>query len=181
MRTIIQSLGWVDIAKWTFWGACVLSSLSHVQLFATPWMAAYQASLSMEFSRQEYWRALPFLPPGDLPDPGIEPMSLKSPSLAEGSLPLASPGKPHFEVRVLKIDVKLSFVFYRWIEGFPGDSAGKKVRLQYRRPKFNPWVGKSPWRRERLPTPVFWPGEFHGLYSPWGRKESDTTQRLSLS
>ena len=40
----------------------------------------------------------------------------------------------------------------------------------------NPWVGKIPWRRERLPTPVFWPGEFHGLYSPWGRKESDTTE-----
>ena len=37
------------------------------------------------------------------------------------------------------------------------------------------------WRRERLPTPVFWPGEFHGLYSPWGSKESDTTERLSLS
>ena len=38
-----------------------------------------------------------------------------------------------------------------------------------------------PWRRERLPTPAFWPGEFHGLYSPWGRKESDTIERLSLS
>ena len=36
-------------------------------------------------------------------------------------------------------------------------------------------------RRERLPTPVFWPGEFHGLYSPWGCKESDMTERLSLS
>jgi len=33
---------------------------------------------------------------------------------------------------------------------------------------FDPWVGKIPWGRERLPTPVFWPGEFHGLYSPWG-------------
>ena len=43
------------------------------------------------------------------------------------------------------------------------------------------WVGKIPWRRERLPTPVFWPGEFHGLYSLWGHKESDTTERLSLS
>ena len=42
------------------------------------------------------------------------------------------------------------------------------------------WVGKSPWRRERLPIPVFWPGEFHGLYSPWGRKDSDTTEQLSL-
>jgi len=38
-----------------------------------------------------------------------------------------------------------------------------------------------PWRREKLPTPVFWPGEFHGLYSPWHRKRSDTTKRLSLS
>ena len=37
-----------------------------------------------------------------------------------------------------------------------------------------------PWRKERLPTPVFWPGEYHGLYSPWGREESDTTERLSL-
>ena len=48
------------------------------------------------------------------------------------------------------------------------------------RSEFDPWVGKIPWRRERLPTPVFWPREFHGLYSPWGRKESDTTERLSL-
>jgi len=37
-----------------------------------------------------------------------------------------------------------------------------------------------PWRRERLPTPVYWPGEFHGLYSSWGPKELDTTERLSL-
>ena len=42
-------------------------------------------------------------------------------------------------------------------------------------------VGKIPWRRERLPTPVFWPGEFHGRYSPWGRKESDMTEWLSCS
>ena len=42
------------------------------------------------------------------------------------------------------------------------------------------WVGKIPWRRERLPTPVFWPREFHRLYSPWGRKESGMTERLSL-
>ena len=42
------------------------------------------------------------------------------------------------------------------------------------------WVGKIPWRRARLPTPVFWPGDFHGPYSPWGHKESDTTERLAL-
>ena len=53
-----------------------------------------------------------------------------------------------------------------------------KNHLQCGRPAFNPWVGKIPWRRERLPTPAFWPGEFH---SPWGCKELDTTEWLSLS
>ena len=47
--------------------------------------------------------------------------------------------------------------------------------------RLDPWIGKIPRRRERLPTPVFWSGKFHGLYSPWGRKELDTTKRLSLS
>ena len=56
-----------------------------------------------------------------------------------------------------------------------------RVHLQCRRPRFDPWVGKIPRRRERLPSPVFWPGEFHGLYSPWGCKESDTTEQLSLN
>ena len=40
------------------------------------------------------------------------------------------------------------------------------VHLQFGRPGFDSWVGKIPWRSERLPTPVFWPEEFHGLYSP---------------
>ena len=56
-----------------------------------------------------------------------------------------------------------------------------KNRLQCGRPGFDPWVGKIPWRRERLPSPDFWPGEFHGLYSPWGHKESNTTGWLLLS
>ena len=43
------------------------------------------------------------------------------------------------------------------------------------------WVGKIPWRRERLLIPVLWPGEFHGLCSPWGCKESDMAEQLSLS
>ena len=51
-----------------------------------------------------------------------------------------------------------------------------KNLLQCGRPGFNPWVGKIFWRRERLPTPILWPGEFHGLYSPWGCKESDMTE-----
>ena len=56
--------------------------LSHVRLFATPGTVARQAPLSMGFSRQEYWSGLPFPPPEDLPDPGIEPVSLASPALA---------------------------------------------------------------------------------------------------
>ena len=48
-------------------------SLSCAQLFVTPWTAACQAPLFVEFSRQEYWSGLPFPPPGDLPDPGIRP------------------------------------------------------------------------------------------------------------
>ena len=49
-----------------------------------------------------------------------------------------------------------------------------RIHLQCRRPWFNSWVWKIPWRRERLPTPVLWPGEFQRLYSPWGHKEWDT-------
>ena len=51
-----------------------------------------------------------------------------------------------------------------------------KNPLQCGRLGFDPWVGKIPWIMERLPVPVFWPGEFHGLYSPWGHKKLDTTE-----
>ena len=51
---------------------CVCCSLSHVQLFAIPWTVAYQAPLSMEFTRQEPWSELPFPSPGNLPNLGIE-------------------------------------------------------------------------------------------------------------
>ena len=65
--------------------ACqVLSRFSRVRLIATLWIVAHQAPLSMGFSRQEYWSGFPFPSPGDLPEPGIEPMSLTSPALAGG-------------------------------------------------------------------------------------------------
>ena len=54
----------------------MLSHSSHVQFFVTLWTVAYQVSLSMGFSRQEYWSGLPCPHPEDLPDPGIEPKSL---------------------------------------------------------------------------------------------------------
>ena len=58
---------------------------------STPWTVAYQAPPSMGFSRQEYWRGLPFPSPGDLPDSGIEP---GSPTLQADALPSKPPGKP---------------------------------------------------------------------------------------
>ena len=61
--------------------------------------------------------------------------------------------------------------------GFLGGSAGKESAC-YVGGLGSILVGKIHWRRERLPTLVFWPGELHGLYSPWGHKESDTTKWL---
>ena len=61
-----------------------LNCFSCVWFFATLWTVACQFSLSMGFFRQEYWSRLPFPPPGDLPDPGIEPKSLMSPAFADG-------------------------------------------------------------------------------------------------
>ena len=68
----------------------IVKSLSRVQLFVTPWTVAYQAPLSIGFSRQDYWSRLPFPSPGYLPNPGIE---LRSPTLQADALPSETPGK----------------------------------------------------------------------------------------
>ena len=68
--------------------------------------------------------------------------------------------------------------------GFPAVTRGKKFTCKFRilkKLRFSPWVGKIPWRRKWLPTPVFLPGESHGQRSlagcsPWGLEESDTTE-----
>ena len=72
--------------------ACMLSS---IQLFAAPWTVAYQTPLSREFSKQEYWSGLSFLPSGDLPNPGIEPKSPASPTLIGRFFSTVPPGKPN--------------------------------------------------------------------------------------
>ena len=68
------------------------------------------------------------------------------------------------------------------IYGYPGDSGGKTMPAM-QETRFSPWVGKIPWRREWQPTPVFLSGESHEQrslagYSPWGCKESDTTEAI---
>ena len=70
---------------------CMLSCFG---LFATPQTAAHQAPLCMGFPRQEYWTELPFLSPGDLPNPGIEPAPLSSAALAGRLFTTVLPGKP---------------------------------------------------------------------------------------
>ena len=79
-------------------GVCVPS---HVRLFVTPWTIACQAPLPMEFSSQKYWSGLSFPPPGDVPDSGIEPMSLSLPALAGGFFTTLPPGKPRDALKSL--------------------------------------------------------------------------------
>ena len=79
---------------------CVLSCFSRVRLFVTPWTVAYQATLSMVFSRQDYWSGLPFPSSGICPTQGSNPCLFYLLHCQAGSLPLAPPGKPR--IRGLK-------------------------------------------------------------------------------
>ena len=88
--------------------ACVLS---HVKLFAIPWIIAQQASLSMGVYRQDiYWSGLLFLSPGDLPDPRIEPTSAVAPALQADSLPLNHMGSPLILILYFKLGLFISKV-----------------------------------------------------------------------
>ena len=81
---------------------CVCCHFSYAWLFVTLWTVACQAPLSMGFSKQEYWSGLPYPPPGDLPDLGMEPATPASPALQADSFPTEPPGKPYKEyMRVL--------------------------------------------------------------------------------
>ena len=78
------------------------------------------------------------------------------------------------------------FLTFSCFMGFPGGSDSKESACQGRKPAFDPWIRKIPWRREWLPTPVFLPGECYGQrslvgYIPRGCKESDTTEWITLS
>ena len=74
---------------------CLLSCFGRIRPFATPWTVAHQAPLSMGFSMKEYWTGLPCIPPGDLPNPGIEPTSPTPPALQADSLPAEPSRKPY--------------------------------------------------------------------------------------
>ena len=86
----------------------VIESLSHVQLFVTPWTVARQASLSMGFPRQEYWSELQFPSPEDFPDPGKEHAS---PAWQADSLSLSHLGSPKIDIITFLSTVALSNKF----------------------------------------------------------------------
>ena len=122
----------------------------------------------MEFSRQEYWSSWPFPFPGDLPNSGIEP---KSPALQGDRFFtewVTREAKEYWRRCSWARDQTLYIHFNWWLRHW-------RICLQCWRSGFSPWVGKIPWSREWLPTPVFLPGESRGQrslagYSPWGRR-----------
>ena len=124
--------------------------LSCVLLFVTTWTVAHQAPVSHRLIQARTGSGLSFSLPGDLPDPGNEP---KSPA---------------------------SSTFAGAFFGFPCGSAGQESTCNAEDLGSVPGLGRSPGEGKGLPTAVFWPREFHRLYSPWGYKDSDPTQRLSL-
>ena len=86
--------------------------LSHVWLFVTLWNIAHQALLSLGFSRQEYWSGLPFHPPGDLPDPGLNLCLLRLLHCRKDSLPLSHVGSPNWRAFIsIKYLIRNNFDF----------------------------------------------------------------------
>ena len=103
------------------WDVCLCArELSCFQLFATPWTITHQAPLSMEVSRQEYWSGLAFPTPGDLPNPGIESVTLASSVLAGGFFTTVPPGKLIVLKLLLNLLIQLFFsivlkTFFKYI------------------------------------------------------------------
>ena len=97
--TYMHVLGYIYMCALSYTYMCVLVC-SVVSDSATPWTVAHQASPSVEFSRQEFWSRLPFPPPGDLPDPGIKPVTLSSPALASRFFTTTPPGKPYIHMQM---------------------------------------------------------------------------------
>ena len=92
---------------------CCTQLLSRVQFFANLWTVARQALLSMEFFKQVYWSWFTFPTPGDLPDPGIKPVSPGSPALAGKFFTTALPGKPLINYTSIKKKKKTALFLQR--------------------------------------------------------------------
>ena len=113
-------ISWVSYNLTQFWHylpGMHAESLSHARLFVTLWTVAHQALLSMRFPRQEHWNGLSCPSPGDLPDPGIKPVSPVSPALQADSLPIREVLSQLYKINKLILffwRIQLSSLFYRW-------------------------------------------------------------------
>ena len=142
---------------------CVLSHFSCVQLFVTLWTVAHQAPLPVGFSRQEHWSGLPFLSPGNPPDPGIEPRSHVSPALAAGSLPPAPPGKPgNITTVAIPCPCKNCFVpklyFHIYFLIFASPQSYMFSSVQFSRPVLSDSLRLPASQHARPPCPSLTPG-----------------------
>ena len=113
---------------------------------------------------------IPIPSPVDLPNPGIE---LGSPALQVDSLPAKLPGKPSLaadnRIQNFYITSISSRGLSQWLSSEESACSAEDTSSV-------PGIRKIPWRRAWKPIPVFLPGKFHGQRSPWGHKESDTTE-----
>ena len=142
--------------------------LSHVQLFAIQWTTASQAPLSIEFSKQEYWSGLPFPSPGDLPDPGIERLSVVSPVLAGGFFTSWVNREPHFVVNLYSWGAREPSLFglsdgsVKEQEGNWGRDlrAGERGRRKHR------FLINESTTKSTLPMFINWPKEMSLFFSP---------------
>ena len=118
---------------------CVLSHSVVSDSLRPGWLTVHQASLSMEFFRQECWNKFPFPNPGDLPHPGIEPTSLASPVLARGLLTTVPAGKPQLSC----------YLLFKLIEGWTGIRKHKSLYLTLGKSicLFLSSVNTMPWTR----------------------------------
>ena len=111
------------------WRRCCVQSLSRVRLFSAPQMVAHQAPLPMEFSRQEYWRGLPFPPPGDLPNPGIELESLVPPALAGKVFTTVPPRKPNIYLNFIENSL------HKWLSVSTSSISANSINCELKRKK----------------------------------------------
>ena len=145
--------------------------------------ACRQAPLSMRFSRQVYWSGFLCPPPGDLPDPGIEPTSS---ALQVDSLPQSHQGSWKWKYNIPKhmecSESSANGGNCNYKQGFSSGARGKEFAFQCRRCKwcgFNPCTGKIPWRRKWQTTPAFltwripWTEEPGGLQPRGHKRDGD--------
>ena len=165
------SLSWSEEEEaWVgYYDTVCLLSCSVESNSATPWTVTHQAGLSMGFSRQEYWSGLPFLPVGDLPNPGIERIS---PALAGEFFTTEPSGKPCDDAyKVSKWNIPTQNITFLALPL----SCSNFLYLCFHM-NMKSFLVPSTWlqRRQWHPTPVLLPGKSHGWRSlvgcsPWGR------------